>query len=328
MTQVLRSRVETAAALGALYAVCFAIIVSTAAARDPAVISTAIAIDLVITASGVVWWLGVRRRAMGRWAVPLTAGVGMVITRFALHAVLRSTLAFAAIAFEAGALVLVGFRAKAFLRSFRATRARGLLDQFEAALQATGLPVVLAAILGGELTVLSLAVTGWFRRAPADGLSIHRRNSWFLVCGVFVFLIASETAVVHLVLSTWSTTAAWLATALSAYSVVWIIGDAQAMRLYPVRVDARHVRISIGMRWRVEVPRPLIIAVEPTESVPEGTLSLSVLQPSVLVTLREPVVVRGLFGRMRAASRIALSVDDPAALIERIGLGEAADPRR
>ena len=36
----------------------------------------------------------------------------------------------------------------------------------------------------------------------------------------------------------------------------------------------------------------------------------------MLLTLHAPVAVHGLFGRIRRADRIAISVDDPAALIE------------
>jgi hypothetical protein len=168
---------------------------------------------------------------------------------------------------------------------------------------------LLVRILTAELTAITFALTGWFRRAP-EGFSMHRRTSFLAVVGVVVFLIAVESVAAHLVLASVSVTAAWIVTVLSIYGVIWVVGAAHAARLRPLRVTRDHVVVEKGLSWRVVVPRASIVAVAPIEEKVPGALDLSYLSPNVLVTLADAVIARGPFGITRSASRITLSLDD------------------
>jgi hypothetical protein len=113
----------------------------------------------------------------------------------------------------------------------------------------------------------------------------------------------------------WSPIAAWLATASSAYLLLWVIGDAQAIRLHPVAVSGATLHVRLGVRWRVAIPLAEIASVTEIRAVPDGAMNLALFEPTVLVTLRAPVVVRGLLGKQRRADRIALTIDDPKAFL-------------
>ena len=67
--------------LVALYGTLLVIFRSQMFAADPQLISGAIAIDLTLTASGLVWWLGVRRAGWPRWTVATTFGIGIFLGR-------------------------------------------------------------------------------------------------------------------------------------------------------------------------------------------------------------------------------------------------------
>jgi hypothetical protein len=75
------------------------------------------------------------------------------------------------------------------------------------------------------------------------------------------------------------------------------------------------ILVGIGVRWRTELPRAAITSIVAVARAPDDALDLSLLDPAVLVTLREPVIVCGLLGRRRRADRLVLSVDEPARLV-------------
>ena len=129
------------------------------------------------------------------------------------------------------------------------------------------------------------------------------------------FLVIGETVATHLLLALWSPLAAWIATASSAYLLLWVIADTQAIRLYPVRISGTTLHVRLGVRWRAAIPRAQIASVTEIRAVPEGALDLALFEPTVLVTLRTPVELRGLLGKTRRGDRIALTIDDPEAFI-------------
>jgi hypothetical protein len=172
-------------------------------------------------------------------------------------------------------------------------------------------------LIAAELTAIGLALTGWFRTPSADGFSM-RRTGWVTYAGVFGVLVFIEGAFAHRVIAIWSPTAAAIASVSSLYLLIWIAADAHAVRLYPVAIVGNHLLIRIGMRWRARIPLDHVVRVDAIDATPDGALDLSLISPTVLVTLRTPVEVRGLFGRRRHADRLALTIDDPHVMMARL----------
>ncbi len=164
-------------------------------------------------------------------------------------------------------------------------------------------------LVASELDAFRYAFGGWRRRPPGDGFSMHRERSYLVVVGVLVFLVAVETAGLHLVLARFAPALAWASTALSVYAIVWFVGDAQAVRLHPVRLLPEGLDIQQGLRWRVRVPWGELAAAEPIDSAPKDALRIGILGANVLLRLHAPVLVRGPFGLQRRAGRLALTVD-------------------
>jgi hypothetical protein len=187
---------------------------------------------------------------------------------------------------------------------------------------AARVPARVAAIFASELGALGLALTGWFRR-PRPGFAM-RSTGWLLYAGVLCFLVATETVAAHIALAMWKPVIAWISTISSAYALVWLAGDAQAIRLYPVAIAGDTLRVTIGVRWHTAIPLADITAVTEIHTPPDGALSLALLAPTVLVILRAPVEVAGLLGRRKRADRIALTIDDPRAFIAAVAAGRGA----
>jgi hypothetical protein len=205
-------------------------------------------------------------------------------------------------------------RIRRIVRAARAAREAGPIGAIEAGLVAVRIPARAAAILASELAVVWLALTGWFRR-PGPGAMAMRSTGWMTVAWLIGFLLIGETAATHLLLAMWSPLAAWIATASSAYLMLWLVGDAQAIRLHPVAVRGATLHVRLGVRWRAAIPLAEIASVTEIRAVPEGAMNLALFEPTVLVTLRAPALLRGLLGKTRRADRIALTIDDPGAFI-------------
>jgi len=301
-------------ALGALYLVGFALIASAWFARAPDRIAFGITLDLTLTATLIVWWFGVRRSALPGWIALAAFSWGLFVARMWVpHAPIEMLVAVGGVA----ELVTVGWlvlRIGRVVRSARAARDEGPIGSIEVGLRAIRIPAPVAAILASEAAVVGLALTGWFRRPRPDALSM-RSTGWMVVPWLLGFLLIGETAATHLLLAMWSSLAAWIATASSAYLILWVIADAQAIRLYPVAISRRSLQVRIGVRWRASIPLGQIASVTQISSVPDGAMNLALFEPTVLVTLRAPAELRGLLGKRRRADRLALTIDDPAAFM-------------
>jgi hypothetical protein len=77
-----------------------------------------------------------------------------------------------------------------------------------------------------------------------------------------------------------------------------------------VTVGSDALELRLGVRWRGRIARATIERIE-RGTATAGIVDVSIVTSNVVVTLREPVTLRGLLGRRRTATRVALSIDEP-----------------
>lgn len=204
----------------------------------------------------------------------------------------------------------------------RARRREGA--SFTAALEeglSGALGPAVGAALAKETSAWGYGLFGWLRRRPRprDGrwFTYHHGGHYLVTLLVLIFLLVVETLALHLMLERWSLVVAWVLTASSLYAAIWLFGDYHAMRLNPLALTDDALDVEIGLRWRARVPLALLAAVQEPGAgpAPSDQLDVSVLGgPNLVLVLREPAQATGFFGRRVAFSRLALQVDDPAAL--------------
>jgi hypothetical protein len=173
-------------------------------------------------------------------------------------------------------------------------------------------------ILLTELLLMYLAVFGWFKKfdAPsvqASAFTYHRKSSYSTILGIMIALLCIETAALHIIVLHWSKIAAIILTGLSIYSLLWLIGDFHAIRLQPVLVTDDNIELRIGIRWKGTIPISTVESIEAGSGPPRSTkgyVRASVLGARVVLSLNQPVILKGLFGLTRHASKIGLSIDD------------------
>ncbi len=284
-------------------------------------IAIAAAFDFVVTAGIAVYLIAVRAGRLPRWALGVTIALGLVFARLVLSSVPSATYAVPAvlIAIELAMLTMAVIRGRHARARYRVARAAGAsaLDALTEALIAARFPARLASVVATELVLMSLIVTGWRRPgASASRFTVHRTGGWPLYAGVLIFLVLVETVAVHILVAAYaSVIVAWVLTATSIYSALWLVGDVLALRHSGVEVGARDLELGIGVRWRGRVPWSAITSIERVTEAPADAVDISVLGANVVVRLATPHVLHGLFGRRREAMAIALSIDEPEAFV-------------
>lgn len=308
----------------AVYCVVAWLVVS-GLARRAAGVGAAATIDLTFTLAAATFWLAARRGHLPRRAPAVVFALGLLAARLLLPDGARglaTLLRLGSASVELAVLVLCVARGRQIAARRRALRLAGAPDAeaLERAL-APALGPWPARLVAGEADALGHAVAGWWRPTPAEDertFSVHRRSHYGLVVGVLLFAIAGETAGLHVVLARVWPAVAWGATLLSAWGALWLVGDAHAVRLRPIRLTDTSLVVELGIRWRIVVPYDAIAAVAPAASPRRGprTLAATVAGAAdVHLTLSRPLEARGLLGRTRRCDELLLSADRPEALI-------------
>lgn len=298
--------------------------------RSAGAVALGVTCDLVLIIPALYYVLLVRGR---RWPAIGLAPVFLVCLLAASwilpaeHHKLLAGFEWAAAPLELGLLGYIGWRAAASIRGARRRLQMGNGDAFdairEAARETTGAPRV-AEILAQELAMFYYAFGAWRTPPPVadDGFFSHRRSNYGVFLAALAMVLVIETIAVHLLLHVlWSVVAAWTLTALSLYTLVWMIADWQALRLRVTNVLPTRILVRLGTRWDVEIPRDAVVYVGPPEPLRGGPRPLKIVpigEPDVELRLSRPVTARGIYGLRRTSRIIRLQVDDPERFIESV----------
>lgn len=330
------------AVLAGIVCVSLAVAGSSLASRDPALMGTAILIDLTVTAGLCHWLLGVRAARLPLWTVVPVIGTGWLLASVALPAGLEPPGAFplvVAAVVEGLALVLAALRIRILVAAFRKARRHhaSRFDALEAGFAAVA-PAVpwVGAWIRLEIELWWFALSGWFRRPPAGEriFTHHRETGWTALAVTIAALSLVEIGVVHLILAShgWKL-AVWIAAILHAYGIAWLLGDMHAIRLRPTRLvefeDGETLVVALGLRVHARIPLSAIADVAcgrwERSAIEKDAGAARLLGPAnVRLDLQEPVPFRVMFLRPAGRKVIYLQVDEPAELAR--ALTQRTDP--
>ena len=80
-------------------------------------------------------------------------------------------------------------------------------------------------------------------------------------------------------------------------------------------IGERDLELAIGVRWRGRVPWSAVATIETVTEAPTDAINASILGANVVVRLRAPTRLHGVFGREREGTVIALSIDEQEAFV-------------
>lgn len=297
----------------------------------PELLGFAITFDLTLTAAACHWLLGVRRGGLPAWTIVPLLLLGLAVSRVLVPDTFETTsrVSILVLAIVEGTLLTFAvLRVRTIFRGYRAARLAGA-EHFDA-LEAGWLALApawprLTAWVRLEIQVWTLFVFGWwFERRPADGPLVfthHKRSGWFVVMGVLTFLVVSEGALIHLWLdSAGHSIAKWVSFAVHAYSVLWLIGDAQGLRVYRTSISRTRgeltLEVRVGLRGHARIPVSNLAEVVTgswEKAGPDEVLLTLHGAANVRLAFVEPNSVKSMFGPETRVCALLLQVDEPDA---------------
>lgn len=187
-----------------------------------------------------------------------------------------------------------------------------------------------ARMMAAELSVWYYALFSWRKRPSIEvgekAFSYHNAGGYMNMMLGLGLAFPVEIVAMHMLLAQWSVAAATVATLLSAYAAIWLIGDARARILRPAVLKDNELRIECGIQMQAliqlddiaEIGNCKPMNVSKADKLNYGTF----YQANVWITTNRHVKVRTLLGTKQVRA-IGISLDDPKAftslLTERIG---------
>ncbi len=299
---IVRPRLQFAAVLAFVLAAESAVLASRAFALHPLPLRLAVIFDLC-TVAPLAWWLLVVRRGLAR---PRTVARVALLAIALCAAIFGREVRLLAVPLELALIWL----AVASVR--RALQARTSPDA------ATALRLGFSDALGdhpaaravaAEFSVFWYALFSWGRTAPS-GFTAYKRAGWIAIYVALGIAVLAEGIPLHFVLPRgWAIASA----VMHLYTALWLIGDLRAMVLRPITVEGGVLHLRLGLKWEAD------IAIAEIDSAALGSRvegqKLAVLgSPNLILRLRRPIQLHGLFGIRRTAQTLSLQVDDPQGL--------------
>lgn len=313
----------------------------------PDLFALALAGLLMLELPALAWFLVLKRRGFSAYSIVPIAVVGALIARVGLPPESRPEAFLAAM----GSVLLVGqigLIAHFVLVGVRRTQvlpASGdLLTRTMGWVRVAWPGNRLTAAIAYELVVLAFAFgfrwpgssgsnTDCSRDAglkagawegPFRTFTIHRTTGLLSLLWALLLLSVVELFAAHIILSLWSARAAWIASGIEAYGVIWVVGFIRSIERRPIKVSGGRLMLRFGLLYDAEFELDDISTVDVSiggitvKRTPDVVLCAVLNSPNILVTFARPVDISGPYGRIRKVKQLALLVDDPTGLARAI----------
>jgi hypothetical protein len=292
------------------------------ALQHPGLVSSGLMLDLLIGVPLAYYLLAVRRAGWpARTLIPIVllslTGAALVLPD--QREMLKRFSEAVSIPAELG---LLGWITVRTVRSFRKAGQVGtddVLEQLRIAAREI-LPMRRAAeAIASEMAIFYYALFAWHLprtpRTPLAGrvFTYHRTSGYGAIVFALLIITIGEGLPVHLLVTRWSAKAAWALTALTAYSLLWILADYRATRLRPIVLEEDTLCLRTGLRWTVRIPRAHIVAIH--KKAPKAEPSVRTALPTATpmwIELSEPVTAQGPYGIEKKVRWISVAVDEAA----------------
>ena len=168
-----------------------------------------------------------------------------------------------------------------------------------------------------EIAVFYYGFINWKRREiKVNEFTYHKDSGIIALLIVTIFIVAIETAVLHILLSKWSNILAWILTFLSIYSGIQILGFLKSLTKRPYKIENGKVFLSYGILSEATINLDDIETIEISSKDIEFDKETRKLSPlgsleshNVVITLKNKSVLNGFYGLKREFKTLAFFVD-------------------
>lgn len=182
-------------------------------------------------------------------------------------------------------------------------------------------------VLCSELLMFYYSLFSW-RKTANKGFTLHTKTSYVAFQIMIIHAIVIETLGIHWWLHSKYPLVSIILLVLNIYSVLFFLGDLQAVRLNPAQVRNGTLFLSAGLMKRTEIQLDQIAEIVIDQNVLQQKLpkqtaqfimqDLETPKPNILLKMKSPVKVIMPFGLEKQYTEVAILVDEPKAFIEAI----------
>jgi hypothetical protein len=298
-------------------AICAVIVYSPFFAAHSTRLSTAVTLDLTVTAP-LLYFLAIRKTAVRKRTVIRVFVGGVLVAGLLLGG--RSSLLHGIKTWISPVIevMVVG----SVIWKIRGSRRVGVgesdvLTQLRRVMASVLGSERLGDLLGSELAVFYYSLRGGTSK---DGFSYVRASGAAPILGIFLMAMLAEGIGFHFLIARWNVTTAWILTGLSAYTMLQLYAHLRAMKARPIQVKGGVLYLRNGMAADACVCLDNIEEITLTTRAVkgDGVFKLALFGAleghTVCIRLRQPVTVVRMFGIRRQASVLLFAVDEPATL--------------
>lgn len=294
--------------------------------------------SLIILPPLGVYWLLIRPKhvpnLLGYLVIILSLGASYLIIPSSRREFFNGKLVWLLPALEVGILFLVLYSVFKSVRSYRRNKRNkeyNLLEIIRLSLEPQlGNGFILAALLT-ELSVFYYSIGGWFRKPSVfEGektYTYHKTSQLKTIVIIFSILIVVEGVLLHFLIQSWSSVAAWIFTILNIYALLYMIGLNNSVRLLPHSVNFDRLIIRFGYQSNIELDIRNIKSIRAAteqggigEKKPKDTYfaMLNMDSPQYEILLTEPAIMNSSYGRKKYVNTVVFRTDEPVRMVEEI----------
>jgi hypothetical protein len=186
----------------------------------------------------------------------------------------------------------------------------------------------LMSFLLSELIMLRYGLFFWLRtkkKAADNDFTMHQNSGFIALFSVLIFISGIEYFVAHLLVSKYNETAAWILTAISAYSLIFLIAHLFAVIDQRIIIETDKILVRVGLFWDFEIQKKDIAKVEmikkdigKTAKEQLNTSKLLLTQPNIVIYLTEKHSILGIYGMTKEVDTVYLYIDEFQKFSERV----------
>ncbi|OPH59307.1 hypothetical protein BC351_20560 [Paenibacillus ferrarius] len=218
-----------------------------------------------------------------------------------------------------------GYKIFQIINYFRANRAtnRPPLEIVRKAIEGAFNNSKIASLLVHDVSIFYYAIMAWrkkpYVRTGAASFSYHKNSSWLITILILSKILLIEGVCIHLLLSQWSPTVAWLLSLGNIYIIFLLIADYRAMCLNPILLSNQSIRIQYGIQLSspidIDIANIASVSIIHYKKLTKHDLKTSVtplvIEPNVLIQLKNEITMIRLFGKRQIVDRLYLFMDEP-----------------
>ncbi|MGE7622147.1 beta-carotene 15,15'-monooxygenase [Viridibacillus sp. NPDC096237] len=226
---------------------------------------------------------------------------------------------------ELSLIALLFILMPAIIREVR-TYDEGLLFAFPKAVQKKVSKQRIVQMIISDLLMFYYAFASWKKPIPItpNSFTLHKKSSLLAFQIMLIHGVVIETIGIHWWLHEKSIILSIILLILNVYSVVFFLGDIQAVRLNPVRLKGQKLYLSLGLVKQMELSLDDIKSITTDQEELEKKLNtkttiefvardFEAVYPHIILELKRPCTASLLLGFKKQYSRVAIRLDDPIA---------------